>query len=126
MIQRNRELKIQTVMNHIEEQVPGIKFLQVLKDNDAVIRIAFNHEHPYGKTWSRVGREAERVNSNEPTMNLSDITGHESGGIQEGSKEYGCIMHELLHTLGMHHEHQHPDRPFDISAIGTCAFDFIL
>src|SRR5258707_3344895 len=119
MIQRNRELKIQTVMNHIEEQVPGIKFLQVLKDSEAVIRIAFNHEHPYGKTWSRVGIEAADVSSNEPTLNLSDVSGHESGGIQEGSKEYGGIMHEFLHTLGMHHEHQHPDRPFDICAIGT-------
>jgi len=28
-------------------------------------------------------------------------------------------MHELL-ALGMQHEHQHPDRPFDISA---CTFD---
>jgi len=113
-------------MNRIEEQVLGIKFVQVLKDSDAVIRIAFNHEHPYGKTWSRVGREAERVNSNEPTMNLSDVTGHESGGIQEGSKEYGCIMHELFHSLGMHHEHQHFDRPFEISAVGTCTSHFII
>jgi len=107
-------------MKHIEEHVPGIKFVQVLKDSDAVIRIAFDHEHPYGKTWSRVGREAEKVNVNEPTMNLSEITGRGSGEIQEGSKEYGDIMHELLHVLGMYHEHQHPDRLFHISADGAC------
>jgi len=94
-------------MKHIEEHVPGIKFVHVLKDSDATIQIAFNHEQPYGKTWSRVGREAERVSFNEPTMNLSDVTGHESGEIQEGSKEYGGITHELLHALGMKHEHQH-------------------
>ena len=112
-------------MNHIEEQVPGIRFVQVLKDSEAVIRIAFNHEHPYGKTWARVGREAESVNSDEPTMNLSDVAGHESGRIQGGSKEYGGIMHELFHTLGMYHEHQNPDRKFDISPIGMCSFDFM-
>jgi len=109
-------------MKRIEEHVPGIKFVKVLNDSsDAVIRIAFNHKHPYGKIWSRVGREAERANLNEPTMNLSEITGHEleSGGIQEGSKEYGDIMYELLHVLGMLHEHQHPDRRFDISADGA-------
>jgi len=111
-------------MKHIEEQVPGIKFVQVPKDSEAVVRIAFNHEHPYGKTWSRTGIEAERVSSNEPTINLSDVTGHESGEIQE--EEYGAIMHGLLRTLGMHHEHQHPDRPFDISIIGTCTFHFII
>jgi len=110
-------------MMHIEKHVPGIKFVQVLNDSDAAIRIAFDHEHPYGKTWSRVGREAEKVSFKEPTMNLSDVTGHESGEFQVGSKEYGGIVHELLHALGMQHEHQHPDRPFDISAIGMCTVD---
>ena len=118
IIQRSRESKIQTVMNHIEEQVPGVKFVPVHEDSEAIIRISFNHDHPYGKTWSRVGREAERVSSDEPTMNLSDSE-HEPGEIQEGSKEYGDILHELFHTLGMLHEHQHPDRKFDISVTGA-------
>jgi len=113
-------------MKHIEEQVPSIKFVRVLKDSDAVIRIAFNHEHPYGKTWSLEGIEAADVSSNEPTMNLSDVTGHKSGRIQKGSNEYCDIMYELLHTLGMYHEPQHPVRMFDISAAGTCTSDFIL
>ena len=71
-----------------------------------------------------MGRGAERVSSSQParTINLSDVTGHDSGEIREGSKEYGGIMHELL-ALGMQHEHQHPDCPFDISAFGACTFD---
>jgi len=118
IIQRNRESKVQTVVKHLEEQVPGIKFDRVDRDGDAEVRIAFDHEHPYGKTWSRVGREAEKVNSDQPTMNLSDVR-HESGEIHEASKEYGDIMHEFFHTLGMLHEHQHPDREFDISVTGA-------
>jgi len=43
-------------------------------------------------------------------MNLSDVTGHESGEV------CGCI-------LGMQHEYQHPDRTFDITSIGACNFD---
>jgi len=121
-IQRNRESKIQTVIKDIEEQVPGVKFNLVNNDSEAVIRIAFNHEHPYGKTWSRVGREAERVSFNEPTMNLSDVK-HESGDIGNDSKEYSVIMHEFFHALGMLHEHQQPERKFTISATCMCNFD---
>lgn len=123
IIQRNRESKVQSVVKHLEEQVPGIKFVRVDRDSDAEIRIAFDHEHPYGKTWSRVGREAEKINSDEPTMNLSDVR-HESGETRKGSKEYGDIMHEFFHTLGMLHEHQHPDRKFAISATGAYTFNF--
>jgi len=121
VIQRKRESKVDTLIKHIEEKVPGVKFDLVNEDSEAAVRIAFDHKHPYGKTWSRVGREAERVNSDEPTMNLSDVAGHDSGH-QEGSKEYGDIMHEFFHTLGMLHEHQHPERKFNISETGifTC------
>ena len=122
IIQRNRESKIQTIIRHIEEQVPGVKFDLVNDDNEAVIRIAFNS---CGKTWSRVGREAERVNSSEPTMNLSDVR-HESGEIEEGSREYGDIMQGLFHALGMDHEHQHPERKFTISAIGMYNLIYII
>jgi len=122
-IQRNRESKIEAVIKHIEEKVPGAKFDRVHEDSKAVVRIAFIHNHPDGETWSRVGREAERVDSDEPTMNLSDVAGHDSGEIQEGSKEYGDIMHEFFHTLGMLHEHQHPERKFTISEIGIFTYN---
>jgi len=117
-IQRNRESKVDAVIKQIEENVPGVKFDRVNEDSEAAVRIAFDNKHPHGKTWSRVGREAERVNSDEPTMNLSDVAGHDSGEIQEGSKEYGDIVHEFFHTLGMLHEHQHPERKFTISETG--------
>ena len=118
ILERNRESKVDTVIKYIEEKVPGVKFDRVNEDSEAAVRIAFNYKHPDGKTWSLVGREAERVNSDEPTMNLSDVAGHDSGEIQEGSKEYGDIMHEFFHTLGMLHEHQHPERKFTISESG--------
>jgi len=97
VIQRNRESKVDAVIKRIEENVPGVKFDRVNEDSEAAVCIAFNYKHPHGKTWSRVGREAERLNSDEPTMNLSDIAGHVSG-VQEGSKEYGDITHEFFHT----------------------------
>jgi len=53
----------------------------------------------YRKTSSRVGRDAERVNSGEPTMDFSNV---ESG--EECSKEYG---YEFLHTLS-------PDSTFHV------------
>lgn len=117
--QRNRESKIQTVINRIEELVPGVKFRRVDEAIDAVIRITFDHRHPDGNTWSYVGREAEGVGPDKPTMNLSDVTGYQSDEIREGSEEYGDIMHQFFHALGMRHQHQHPERNFTISATGA-------
>ena len=121
-IQRNRESKVQAVIKLIEERVPGVKFVRVKEDSEAVIRIAFDHKHPDGSTWSRVGRDAEEIDSDKPTMNLSDVTGHDSGEIQVGSDEYIDIVHEFFHSLGMRHEHQHPERKFTISKTGTFTF----
>ncbi len=45
-----------------------------MKDTDAMIRIAY----PDGKT-PRMGRKTEAIDSDEPTMNLSGVTGHDSG-----------------------------------------------
>ena len=120
--QLNRESKVQAVMKHIEEGVPGVEFVPVNEDSKAVIRIAFDHKHPDGSTWSRVGRDAEGISSDKPTMNLSDVTGHDSGEIQLGSDEYIDIVHEIFHSLGMRHEHQHPERKFTISETGTFTF----
>jgi len=118
-MQRNRESKIEAVIKHIA----GARFDRVHEDSEAAVRITFNHEHHHGNTWSRVGREAVRVNSDKPTMNLSDVAGHDSGEIQEGSKEYGDIMHEFFHTLGMLHEHQHPERKSIISETGIFTYN---
>ena len=103
--------------------VPGIKFVHVENVSDATIRIAFDHEHPDGKIWSYLGMDVARVSSNKPTMNLSGVSGLGSGEIEEDSDEYGIIFHEFFHTLGMLHEHQHPEREFTIFRKGTCAFD---
>jgi cupin superfamily acireductone dioxygenase involved in methionine salvage len=119
IIQRNRESKIEAVMQLIEEDVPGVKFERVNTDSEAILRIAFNYTHPDGKTWSQVGRKAEAVDSNEPTMNLADVTGYKSGDLQEMSEEYADIFHELGHALGMEHEHQHPERKFILSETGN-------
>ena len=122
-IQRNRESKIQAVIKHIEEEVPGVKFDRVNENSRTAIRIALDYKDPHGKMWSRVGREAENIDDDKPTMNLSEVTGHGSGEILEGTGEYIDIMHEFFHALGMYHEHQHPELNYTISETGMVTFD---
>src|SRR5260221_7427266 len=121
MIESKGEKKIDGVIERIERKVPGVKFVPEKNVSHATIRIAFDHEHPKGKTWSQVGIDAAGISFNEPTMNLSEVTGLGSGEIEEDSNEYGDIVHEFFHTLGMHHEHQHPERKFTISRTGMFA-----
>ena len=57
--------------------------------------------------WSAVGRDAEDIPADQPTMNL-------------GYLDAATILHEMLHALGMGHEHKNPrGRPirWDLSAL---------
>jgi len=122
-IQSNRQNKVVAAVERFQKKVPSVKFLLEKNVSDATVRITFDHKHPRGKTWSQVGMDVARVSSNEPTMNLSEVSGLGSGEIEEDSNEHGDIAHELLHTLGRVHEHQHPERKFTISISGPCPFD---
>src|SRR5260221_10404056 len=103
MIESKGEKKIDGVIERIERKVPGVKFVPEKNVSHATIRIAFDHEHPKGKTWSQVGIDAAGISFNEPTIHLSEGTGLRSGENQEDSNENGEIVHEFFHHFGMHH-----------------------
>ena len=57
--------------------------------------------------WSAVGRDAEDIPADQPTMNL-------------GYLDAATILHEMLHALGMGHEHKNPQGwpiRWDLSAL---------
>ena len=73
-------------------------------DHSADVRITFD---PNGGSWSKLGTQC--LLSQDPlesTMNLGTVT--PSSDFTQG--EYGTILHEFGHVLGMLHEHQSPAR----------------
>jgi serralysin len=70
-----------------------------VKDGDAEVRISFRP----GGSWSHVGRQANKVDKAQPTMNYGWLT------TATADDEYErVVLHEFGHALGCIHEHQHP------------------
>jgi len=64
------------------------------------IRVSFTHD---GSSWSYIGKSAEGVSVNKPTMNF----GWFDGTTTEDNFR-GTILHEFGHGLGLIHEHLSP------------------
>ena len=67
----------------------------VSKAQDSDIRIAFTSG---AGSWSYVGTDALFISKSQPTMNF-------------GWLDRAVVLHETLHALGYHHEHQNPSEP---------------
>lgn len=100
----NDELK-RLAMQHLkvwESSLSRYLVLHFRTDNDirANIRISFDGN----ENWSSIGREALGVGFGAPTLNLGGVKSNLSV-----SQKAGVILHEFGHTLGLLHEHKHPD-----------------
>jgi hypothetical protein len=75
----------------------GVRFEEVTTIDNADVRIGFLRGDG---SWSYVGREIRNQGARERTMNFGwDIT---------PAREIDTALHEIGHTLGLHHEHQNP------------------
>ena len=82
------------------DKLVNLTFTRV--QSGGVIRIAFG---PVGH-WSYVGTDCASVSKSQPTMNLQ----LQAGWFGDGNSEWDRVaIHEILHAIGMEHEHQHPD-----------------
>lgn len=74
----------------------GLEFQEMTDPDEAEIRIGFLRGDG---AWSYVGREILTIPSTDRTMNFGwDI-----------SSDFDTALHEIGHTLGLHHEHQNPN-----------------
>lgn len=78
----------------------GLTFAEVSSPGNAEIRIGFDHTDG---SWSRVGTDVLRAGVAERTMNFGWNLN------VPGPNGLDTAIHEIGHTLGLHHEHQNPN-----------------
>ena len=91
------------------------------KSAAAAIRVSFRAGEDFGGYWSVVGRTAENIKADEPTMNFEGfvedlqpyLNGQDRAGWME-SYERSTILHEFGHALGLAHEQFHPKCQADL------------
>ncbi|NOU31120.1 MAG: hypothetical protein HOO96_24740 [Polyangiaceae bacterium] len=75
----------------------AVEFYRESDPAKATIRVA---RRPGKGLWSAIGREIEKVDPQEPTMNLEGITNDTTEADLQR-----IVVHEAGHSLGMQHEH---------------------
>ena len=73
----------------------GLEFKEVSAPDEAEIRIGFMRGNG---SWSWVGREILDIGTDARTMNFGWDIGN----------DFDTVLHEIGHTVGLHHEHQNP------------------
>lgn len=77
-------------------QHANLKFRWGVSRNNSDIRISFSKSGAY----SYIGTDATRIDNRDETMNF-------------GWVDRATVLHEFGHMLGLKHEHQHPEKPFN-------------
>lgn len=78
----------------------GLTFTEVQSPGNAEVRIGFDHTDG---SWSRVGTDVLNAGVSERTMNFGWNLN------VPGPNGLDTAVHEIGHTLGLHHEHQNPN-----------------
>lgn len=89
----------------------NLKFVQSTGASEIRVRFDYNNGH-----WSYVGKDCLGIPKSQPTMNLA----LKSGWFGDGATEWDRVaLHEILHSIGLMHEHQHPQAkiPWDVPAV---------
>ena len=79
----------------------NLKFAQVTT-GPSEVRVRFDKGKGH---WSYLGTDARLVPSTAQTMNLDLMAGVFGDGAEEWNR---VALHEMLHAVGLEHEHQHP------------------
>ena len=87
----------------------------------AAIRVSFRSDAKNRGYWSTIGRLADNLDANLPTLNLDGfpqkllpyLNSQNLAG-WSASYEHSVVLHEFGHTLGLAHEHFHPDCQADL------------
>lgn len=82
----------------------NLSFQYIEDYNKALIRI--DNQRGAG-SWSYIGTDAKYISAPSPTMNLGWL----DNDIELGKRN--TTLHELGHAIGLGHEHQNPNEPFD-------------
>lgn len=83
------------------EALVNLRFVQVTS-GASELRVRFDYDKGH---WSYVGRDCLGIPRTQPTMNLA----LKSGWFGDKADEWDRVaLHEILHAIGLYHEHQHP------------------